>query len=380
MVCFAVGTPDDAHWAWTVAGLLAVPALVALNGFFVAAEFALVAVRRTRVEELVNQGTAGAKAALDAITHLDRTIAATQLGITLASIALGWVGEPALARLVGPLVEVVLPVAWVAVAAHAIAFTLAFGLITFMHVVFGELIPKTLALQSPDRTSLWVAAPLNVFVRLTRPFVALLNGTGNLILRWCGYAPAGSEASVHSVQELSLLIGETEESGALSAQQAEFVRKVFTLSGKRVGDCLVPRERVAAVALDAPPAQVLETVRRGAHTRMPVYDGDLDKVVGVVNTKDLFHLFSLKGLVVLEDALYPPLFLKPDDCVADALELFRKERRPLAVVRDDAGRVHGLITMEDVLEQIVGPIEDEHDRPIPRLRLGRRPPTPPRGA
>jgi CBS domain containing-hemolysin-like protein len=112
---------------------------------------------------------------------------------------------------------------------------------------------------------------------------------------------------------------------------------------------------------------------------MPVYDGDLDKIVGVVNTKDLFHLFSLKGLVVLEDALYPPLFLKPDDCVADALELFRKERRPLAVVRDDAGRVHGLITMEDVLEQIVGPIEDEHDRPTPRLRLVRRPPPPRRG-
>ncbi len=374
MTCFAAGEPVDVHWAWTAAGLLAVPALVALNGFFVAAEFSLVAVRKTRIEELVNQGTGGAKAALDAVTHLDRTIAATQLGITLASIALGWVGEPALARLVEPLVEAVLPAAWVAVAAHAIAFALAFGLITFMHVVFGELIPKTLALQTPDRTSLWVAAPLNLFVRLTRPFVALLNGAGNLLLRWCGYQPAGAEGNVHSVEELTLLIGETQESGVLSSQQAELVRKVFTLSGRRVGDCLVPREKMAALALDTPPDRVLEVVRSGAHTRMPVYDGDPDKVVGIVNTKDLFYLFSLKGVVILEDALYPPLFLKPDDNVADALELFRKERRPLAVVRDDAGRVLGLITLEDVLEQIVGQIEDEHDRPTPRLKLRRPPP------
>jgi CBS domain containing-hemolysin-like protein len=143
---------------------------------------------------------------------------------------------------------------------------------------------------------------------------------------------------------------------------------------------MVPRERVAALSLGTPPDQILERVRSGSHTRMPVYDGEPDNVVGVVNTKDLFHLFSLKGLVVLEDAVYPPLFLKPTDCVADALELFRRERRPLAVVRDDSGRVLGLITLEDVLEQIVGPIEDEHDRPTPRLQLRRRPPQPRRGS
>jgi CBS domain containing-hemolysin-like protein len=170
------------------------------------------------------------------------------------------------------------------------------------------------------------------------------------------------------------LIDETRESGVLSAQQAEFVRKVFTLSGKRVADRMVPRDRMAAVALGTPPDRILEVVRRGAHTRMPVYDGELDNVVGVVNTKDLFYLFSLKGVVVLEDALYPPLFLRPDDNVADALELFRKKRRPLAVVRDGAGKVLGLITTEDVLEEIVGDIEDEHDRPTAKVRLRRRPP------
>jgi putative hemolysin len=174
MPCFAA-VPAEVHWGWTAAGLVAVPVLVALNGFFVAAEFALVAVRRTRVEELASQGVRGAASARDAVAHLDRTIAATQLGITLASIALGWAGEPALARLVEPLVAAALPDARAEVAAHAVAFTTAFGLITFLHVVFGELIPKTLALQLPDRTSLRVATPLNAFVRLTRPFVRPLN-------------------------------------------------------------------------------------------------------------------------------------------------------------------------------------------------------------
>ena len=373
MVCFAA-EPAGAHWAWAAAGLAAVPALVALNGFFVAAEFALVAVRRTRVEELAGQGVAGAASARDAVAHLDRTIAATQLGITLASIALGWVGEPALAWLVTPAADALLPEAGAAVAAHAVALTLAFGLITFMHVVFGELIPKTLALRSPEATSLRVAAPLNVFVRLTRPAIALLNGSGNLVLRWCGYGPARSEAGAHSVEELSLLVGETADAGALTARQAELLRKVFTLSGRRVRDCMVPREKVAALALGTDPERVLEQVRAGAHTRMPVFDGDLDRVVGVVNTKDLFHLFSLRGLVLLEDALYPPQFVDPDAGVADALDLFRRARHPLAVVRDAAGRVLGLITLEDVLEQIVGPIEDEHDRrryPLPALTTSR---------
>jgi CBS domain containing-hemolysin-like protein len=368
----------EVHWAWDALGLLTVPALVALNGFFVAAEFALVAVRKTQVAEMVRQGVRGARAVQDAVNHLDHSIAATQLGITLASIALGWAAEPALARLLESLFLAVLPGAWAAAAAHLAAVGLALFLITFLHVVFGELIPKTLALQAPDRASLWVAGPLRVFSRLTRPVVLLMNGTGNAILRRCGYRPAGTEGLVHSVGELSLLIEGGRDSGALSGRQADLVQKVFRLSGKQVKDCLVPRERVAALELRAPQEQILEAVRRGAHTRMPVYEGELDAVVGIINTKDLFHLFSLKGLVVLEDALYPPLFLRPEADVADALELFRGTRRPMAVVREDGGKVLGLITMEDVLEEIVGEIEDEHDRPAAgRARAGRRPPAGP---
>jgi CBS domain containing-hemolysin-like protein len=155
------------------------------------------------------------------------------------------------------------------------------------------------------------------------------------------------------------------------------VHKAFHLSDKRVRECLVPRDQMAALELHMPPDRVLEEVRKGAHTRMPVLEGALDNIVGIVNTKDLVYLFCLKGVVVLEDALYPPLFLKPEDTVADALELFRIQRRPLALLRDEQGRILGLITLEDVLEEIVGEIEDEHDRPTPKLELRRkRPPRP----
>jgi putative hemolysin len=348
--------------------LLGIPLLVAVNGLFVAVEFSLVAIRKTRVEEMVRLGLPGAKRVENALNHLDRSIASTQLGITLASIGLGWLGEPALARLFQPLF-VPLAAPWGGIYAHSAATVAAFILITFMHVVFGELVPKHLALQMADRTAIWLAAPLAVFTRLTRPLTWLMSGTANVLVRLCGYEPTRAEEMVHSVEELALVIEDTEEAGILAADQAEFVQNVFLLSNKKVRDCLVPRDKMAALELTSPPDKVLEAVRRGAHTRMPVYSGDLDNVVGIVNTKDLFYLFSLQGVVILEDAIYPPLFLKPSETIDNALRLFRRSRRPMAVIRDEDGKVLGLITREDVLEEIVGDIEDEHDRPTPKLAL-----------
>jgi CBS domain containing-hemolysin-like protein len=357
--------------------LLVIPALIVLNGLFVAAEFALVAIRKTRVEEMVLKGLKGAKAVEAALIRLDRSIAATQLGVTLASIGLGMVGEPALAHQLEPLFFF-LPASWSGVATHSAATAVAFILITYLHVVFGELLPKNLALQTTDRIALWLAAPLVVFTRLTRPLTLLISGTANALLRLLGLEPARGEEMLHSVEELALLIEDTEEAGILDPDQAEFVQNVFRLSNKQVKDCLVPREKMAALELNTPPDKVLEAVRRGAHTRMPVYEGDLDHIVGIVNTKDLFYLFSLRGVVVLEDALYPPLFLKPAETMANALQLFRKSHRPMALVQEENGRILGLITLEDVLEEIVGDIEDEHDRPTPKLtpRALRRPAQP----
>jgi CBS domain containing-hemolysin-like protein len=356
----------DGSWGWDLALLLTVPALIAVNGLFVAAEFALVSVRRTRIEELAARGVKGAKAVENALKNLTRTIAATQLGITLTSIGLGFVAEPALARRIEPLFGV-LPDSWRGAATHSVAGALALLIITFFHVVFGELVPKAIAIQAPDRTALWGARPLEAFVRITRPLIVLMHNTASLVLRCFGLSMAGNKGLVHSVEELSLLIEDTEEAGILDAQQAEMVQNVFRLSNKRVRDCMIPRDKMASLELHTPSDKVLEAVRSGAHTRMPIYDGQPDNIVGIVNTKNLFFLFSLQGVVVLEDALYPPLFLKEDESVANALRLFKKARRPMALVRDANGTILGLVTLEDILEEIVGDIEDEHDAPQPRL-------------
>jgi putative hemolysin len=367
----------EVSWLWTVLGMLSIPTLVLLNALFVATEFALVAVRKTQVEELVARGVSGAKALEAAIFRLDRSIAATQLGITLASIGLGWAGEPALARLMARWFED-LPGSWSLITTHSVATGVAFFLITYMHVVFGELIPKNLALHQPDRVALWLATPMVLFSRLSRPLTLIMSETANGILRLLGYEPARGEEMVHSVDELALLIEDTEEAGILDPEQAELVQNVFRLSNKRVRDCMVPRDKMAVLEVNLPPEKVLEAVRSGAHTRMPVYDGQLDNIMGIVNTKDLFYLFSLKGVVILEDALYPALFLKADESVGAALRLFRKAHRPMALVRDDHNAILGLVTLEDILEEIIGDIEDEHDRPVPKVppRARRSPPRP----
>lgn len=358
--------PTAPEWIWNVLALLSVPALVALNGLFVAAEFALVAVRKTRVEEMVRLGMRQAKAVQHAIDRLDRSIAATQLGITCTSIALGWVGEPTLAHLFQPLFGF-LPETGRLIGAHSAATAVAFLLITFMHVVFGELIPKTLAIQAPDRAALWLATPLVVFSRITRPLTILMSGTANATVRLLGFEAIGGEEMVHSVEELLLLIEDTEEAGILDEDSAIYVQNVFRMSNKAVRDCMVPVDRMGALEVNTPLEQVLETVRQSAHTRMPVYEGTIDNIVGIVNTKDLFYLFSLKGVVILQDAIYPALFLKPDSSMSEAVRLFRKAKRQMALVRDDDGKIHGLVSLEDILEEIVGDIEDEHDRPMPKV-------------
>jgi magnesium and cobalt exporter, CNNM family len=350
-----------------VVGLVAIPLLVAINGFFVAAEFALVAIRRTRVEELVNQGQAGAASLMHAISDLNRSVAACQLGITVASLALGFVSEPAIHRLIHPMLTA-LPAEW----GRVVSILLTLLLITYMHVVFGEQMPKIAALQESELVGLWVARPVNLFGRMTGPLIRLMNGSSGWFLRRLGYKTEGEEGEIHTVDELRLLVEDTEEAGLLDSDAADMVLNVFALTDKTVRDCMVPREKMSSLDVNSPPEKVLEVARLGAHTRMPVYETNPDNIVGIVNTKDLFFLFSTSGVVLLEDALYPATFLDPDEPVANAFRLFRRSHRPMALVRDSAGIVRGLITLEDVLEEIVGDIEDEHDVPVPKLKLARR--------
>ena len=238
---------------------------------------------------------------------------------------------------------------------------MAFLLITVHARDPGRIRPQGHGLQRPDAFSLWVARPLDVVRRLMRPFIAVMNALGNGVVRLLGFEPVSGHQMVHSVEELGLLIEETRRAGVLPRDQAEYVTNVFRLPAKRVRDCLVPLDRMAALELHMPEEKMLEAVRDGAHTRMPVYDRDPHNIVGIVNTKDLFHLFSLRGMVVLDDAMYLPIFVDPDRPISEVLREFRRRRRPMAVVRDKPGHVLGLITMEDIIEEIVGEIEDEHD-------------------
>jgi putative hemolysin len=352
--------------------LLLVLLLVLLNAFFVAAEFALVAIRHTEVEQILKTGTRPAKSLHRQVESLDDAIGACQLGITVASLMLGWIGERTIAHFIYPAFSF-LSGGWQAAAAHTAATIVAIIFITVLHVVLGEQTPKLIALQRPEKVSLWVALPLEYFTIATKPFVVAMNWLSNAITRMIGLAPSEGDHRLHSVEELTMLVEEVEEAGLLSSEQAEYVTNVFRFSSKKVGECMLPREKMVCLELQTPLSKVLEQVRESAHTRIPVYDGTLDNIVGIVNTKDLLHLVSLQGMAILDDAIYPANFLLPDQSITEALRLFKQSHRHMAIVRSNTSDVMGLITLEDILEEIIGDIEDEHDQPLTkhRYRLGR---------
>ena len=347
------------HAAFDVALVLL---LVGLNAYFVAAEYALISVRWTRIEELVERGLFGASAVRYAIEHMDEVIAATQLGVTLASLGLGWLGEPLIAQHIQRLVTG-LPLPLSFAVTHGVSIGLAFLGITYLVVVLGELAPKAVALSRSETVALLLTPPLLAFVRVSRPLVVLMRLSANVVVRLLRLPPLRPEQAVHSAVELDMLVEETHEAGQIPSDQAKYLRNVFELSDKKVRDIMVPREKVVTLSLSASEEEVLETARDTAHTRMPVWEDDANNIVGIVNTKDLFHLFSLKGLVILMDAMYEPLFVPPDQPVARLLQTFRRVKRPMAVVRDKHGQFLGIVTLEDILEEIVGEIEDEHDEP-----------------
>ena len=344
-------------------GLLAVALLILTNAYFVATEFALVAVRRTQVQLWVEEGRRGAAAAAAAIRDLDDAIAATQLGITLASIGLGFVGEPAIARLLQPAFSSLGVVSdwWL----HTVSLVVAFAIVTFLHVVVGELAPKALALDRPGGVALVCARPLLVFGRVFRPIIALMNGAGNALARTFGVHAGHSGEPGHSPEELSLLVDEARQEGRIRPYAGRILGNVFRLSQTRVRDVMVPRDKVFSVHRRATQSELLDVLREKGFTRLPVYADGPDDIVGILHAKDFFHLEATDGVVILEDALRPVVTLRPDLPVVDALRRFRSGRNHLAIVREHVGPVLGVCTLEDVLEEIVGEIEDEYDDPTP---------------
>ncbi len=354
---------DSPALGFSLLGLLGVAALILVNAYFVATEFALVAVRRTQIELWVREGRRGAASAAAAIEHLDDAIAATQLGITLASLGLGWIGEPALAHLVAP------PLAAIgigsAAAVHSVAVAIAFSILTFLHVVVGELAPKALALDRPGPVALACARPLLIFGRVFRFVLVFMNGAGNALVRLAGIRPADGSRAAHSPEELSMLVSEARDAGRIRPYAGRILGNVFRISRTSVRDVMVPRENVLAIDMRVKEDELLGLLRESGYTRLPVYDRELDRIVGILHAKDLFHIYARDGVVVLRDAIRPAVEVHPDLPVVDALRRFRAGRKHLAIVRDSSGSMLGVCTLEDVLEEIVGEIEDEFDVPTP---------------
>ncbi len=343
--------------------LLAVVALVLANGFFVASEFALVAIRRSRVEEMVATGQLGAKAVQRAVRNLDHSIAATQLGITLASLALGWLGEPTL----GGLLEGVLGHA---PGGHTLAVIIAFSIITTLHIVLGELTPKSIALQYPERTSLVIANPLGIFDVVFRPFIVVLNGTGRVMVRALGlHAPSGHEL-IHSAAELKLLVEASGKAGALEESERAIIGRAFDFADFEAHEVMVPRTEVVFVAAETPGREVLRIAQEAGYSRYPVFDGTLDHISGMVHVKDLLRsvldgrIDTVQARDLVREVLYVPATLGMDS----VLEQMRRRNIRMAIVVDEFGGTAGVVTMENVVERLVGALRDEFEQAEQEIR------------
>ncbi len=350
--------------------LLAVLVLVLLNGYFVAAEFALVSVRQTRIQELINQGNKNALLVHKIIQRMDTVIAATQLGITLASLGLGWIGEPALATLIDPLIAWVPPLAQSTIA-HSVSATVSFLIITFLHIVVGELAPKSLGLQLPEQTALAVARPMLIAETIFKPGIILLNSAGNGLLRLLGLEPVTGHHMVHSVEELKMLVSASAESGVVDDEEEEMLHAVFAFGDILVRQVMVPRTEIIAVEANATLDEILALTREHPVTKFPVYEKDLDQIVGIVHVKDLLRVLldqesrTLTARNLAREALFVPETL-PAHLL---LRQFRRQKQHIAIVVDEYGGTAGLVTLEDLLEEIVGEVSDPFDPTEPEIAV-----------
>ena len=349
--------------------LFIVVLLVLANGFFVAAEFSLVSVRRTRIAELVSRGNTSAEAVQKAIENPDRVIAATQLGITLASLSLGWIGEPALAHLILPVVNL-FPNAVQSEVSHSISAGIAFVFITFLHVVVGELAPKSIALQDPERTSLIVARPTLWSEVIFKPAIVVLNGTGNGLLKLVGVQPASGHELVHSVEELKMLVTASAESGVVEEEESQMLHAIFDFGSLIVRQVMIPRTEVVAVEADMHLTDIISLVSESTYTKFPIYEDSLDQIIGIVHVKDLLSAMQSPDCeqCTARDFAREPIFVPETISVNALLHQFRSHRQHIAIVMDEYGGTAGLVTLEDLLEEIVGEVSDPFDMFIPEIQ------------
>jgi CBS domain containing-hemolysin-like protein len=336
---------------WRLAGVLA---LVFANGFFVAAEFAIVTVRKTRIDQLIAEGSRSARAVRRAISEPTSYIAATQLGITMASLGLGWVGEPAIAVVLQPLFSS-LPVAIAEATAHSIAVAIAFALITALHITLGELTPKTIALARAETTALLLVKPTELFMKAFWPFITLLNGMGRFVTGLIGVRAAEGFAMVHSEEELKMLVTASQEAGVLEEQEEQMLHRVFDFADLKTGQAMVPRTELITIAGDASGDALVEQIGRGGYAMFPVYKTDMDNVVGILHAIDVIKAMAagrknVTAADIAREALTVPETMPADDLLA----AFRRRGVREALVIDEYGGTAGLVTFEWLMELIVG--------------------------
>lgn len=343
--------------------LLAVLFLVAANGFFVASEFALVSVRRTRIDELIQQGNQLARSVRRALDNIDSYIAAAQLGITMASLGLGWIGEPALAALIEPFFAG-LPVGWQLISAHASAIAIAFTLITALHIVLGEQVPKVMSIQKSEKAALLVALPTRWFLALFKPFIYLLNKASLLVVRAFGFsAKTAGHYVPHTEEELKMIVTQSTQAGVLAPEEEDLIHAVFEFADLSANQIMVPRTEIVALPLSVDRPRLEETLATHAFTRYPVHDGSLDNVVGVVNVKDLIPLLLSEpnGPIDLRRVMRAPLLLPESIRVFRLLEAMQANRKHIVILIDEFGGTAGIVTLRDLLERIIGEVRSEKE-------------------
>lgn len=341
--------------------------LVVLNGFFVAAEFAIVKVRASQIEIKAKSGNSVAKMAKHITQHLDGYLAATQLGITLASLGLGWVGESVMEHILHNLLTVLGSTPqFIASFSNTASPIIAFTFITIMHIVFGELAPKSLAIQKPVATTLFISLPLQGFYWICRPFIWLLNGFANIVLKLFGIKSMAGHESVHTSEELQYLLEQGKESGALDVSEHELIKNVFDFNERVVKNIMVPRTKISGIELDTPNKEVIDIIIKEGYSRIPVYDEIMDKIIGIVHAKDVLPLMAAgNNDWTLQDIIRKPYFIPETKKINDLLSELQLKRIQIAIVLDEFGGTAGMVTLEDIVEELVGEIQDEYDEEKP---------------